>query len=219
MKATKYHFHEHGVGYQKGRFLQPWRPQFSVIVSWIKKNSSVLDVGCGDGVLGKKLIEEKNCQVTGLDLDENAVAEAKRHKIKARIWDLDDKLPYPDRSFDYVVASDCLQYLKQPNFALLEMFRVGKTVIIQFPNFGFWIYRLQMLTGHFPSLSLFGHTWWNSHQTRMFSLKDFLNAPVMKKKRINKIVCINWLNRKISFLSKFFPNFFGRSCILEIITL
>src|SRR5450830_1188223 len=104
MKATKYRFHEHGIGYQKGKFLQPWSPQFQIIVSWIDKNSTVLDVGCGDGVLGEKLIKEKNCQVTGIDLDENVVAEAKRHKIQTKIWDVDKGLSYPGNGFDVVVC-------------------------------------------------------------------------------------------------------------------
>lgn len=213
---SKYHFDEHGVGYKKGRFLQPYRPQNKIIIELIKPGSKVLDAGCGDGVLGDKLIRDKGCIVTGLDLDENAVKEAKRHKINARVYDINNKLPYPSQSFDYVVCSDSLQYLNKPDFALSEMFRVSKIVIIQFPNFGFWFYRLQMLTGRFPSLSLFGHTWWNSQLTRMFTLNDFMSAPAMKSKKITKIICINWKNRKVSFLSKFLPNFFGRSCILEI---
>lgn len=217
MNKQKYRFHEHGVGYQKGEFLQSFRPQFPIIISLIEKNSSVLDVGCGDGILGDRLIRDKNCQVTGLDLDEQGVTEAKRHKIDAKVWDADGGLPYPDKSFDVIVCNEVLQYLDNPNFVVSEILRVGKTAIISFPNFGFWVYRLQFLFGRFPSLSLFGHTWWNSHLTRMFSLADFLKLPSIKKAQIKQIVCINWKNRKISFFGRFFPNFFGRSCILEII--
>jgi methionine biosynthesis protein MetW len=212
----EYRFHEHGVGYQKGKFLQSYRPQFSIIIDWIKKNSSVLDVGCGDGVLGDRLIRDKNCKVSGIDLDENGIKEALRHKIKAVVGNVDDGLPYPDQSFDVVVCNEVLQYVNNPDLVVSELLRVGKTVIISFPNFGFWLYRIQMLTGRFPNLSLFGHTWWNSHLTRMFSINDFLQLPAMKDIKISKQVTINWKNRKPSFFGRFFPNFFGRSCILKI---
>lgn len=215
----KYRFNEHGVGYQKGKFLQTYRPQFLIIVDWVKKNSSVLDVGCGDGVLGEKLIREKNCQVAGIDLDENGVEEAKRHKIKAKIGNVDDGLPYPDQSFDVVVCNELLQYVESPNFVVSEILRVGKSVIISFPNFGFWFYRLQFLLGRFPSLSLFGHKWYEAHLMRYFTINDFYNLPAMKNVMVIKKLSINWRNRKPSFLGRFFPNFFGRSCILEITTL
>ena len=76
---SKYRFDEHGKEYQLGYTLQPWRPQFPIILSWIKSGSKVLDVGCGDGVLGEKLITQKRCRVFGLDLDEIGVKEAKRN--------------------------------------------------------------------------------------------------------------------------------------------
>lgn len=212
----KYRFNEHGVGYKLGKFLQPNRPQFSIIIDWVKSESKVLDVGCGDGVLGERLVKQKKCRVYGVDLDEIAVKEAERHGIKSQVLDVDEGLPYKDKSFDIVVASDCLQYMKEPDFVISEMLRVGKIVIVYFPNFGFWIYRLQMLFGKFPKLSLYGHTWWNTLQTRFFSLNDFLSLPSLKKTKINRLVCIDWKNRKISFLAKFVPNFFGRSCILEL---
>lgn len=212
----KYRFTEHGVGYRPGKFLQPYRPQFPIIISWVKHNSRILDVGCGDGVLGEKLIQEKNCQVFGVDLDIVAVSEAKKHGIKAQTLDADEGLLFKDKSFDVVVASDCLQYMRRPDFVVSEFLRVGKSVIIEFPNFGFWLYRLQMLFGKFPAFSLYGHDWSDTLQTRFFSLSDFLDLPTMKKTRIKRIACIDWKNRELSLLAKLLPNFFGRSCILEI---
>lgn len=212
----KYRFDEHGIGYKVGKKLQSWRPQFSIIVSLVKEKSSVLDIGCGDGILAERLARIKKCKVVGIDLDETAVKELKRSGVKGRVHDIDEGIPFKNKSFDYVIMSDVLQYLKKPNFVISEALRVGKSFIVYFPNFGFWIYRLMFLTGKIPKLALFGHEWWESQLTRMFSYNDFLKLPSLKKTRIKKIVCINWANRKISFLAKFAPNFFGRCCVLEI---
>ena len=210
----KYRFDEHGVGYKIGKTLQPFRPQFSIILSWIPKESKILDIGCGDGILGEKLVKDKKCSVSGFDLDPIGVKEAKRRGIKAKIHDMDDSLPYLDKSFDFCILSDVLQYSRKPDLVVSESLRVGKKVIIEFPNFGFWFYRLQTLLGHFPSLSLYGHSWYQTRQTKFFSLSDFLSLPAMKNVTINKLTCIDWKNRQVSWLARLNPNLFGRSCIL-----
>ncbi len=211
-----YRFSEHGIGYRVGKFLQHYRPQFPIIVDWVQPQSTVLDVGCGDGVLGEKLIKEKKCHVSGIDLDEIGVKEAKRHGIIAKVWDVNNRLPYRSKSFDYVVCNEVLEFIQTPDLLVAEILRVGKKAIIEFPNFGFWFYRLQMFFGRFPQLSLYGHQWYNTLQIRFFSLSDFLSLPVMKKVNVKRIICINWRNREVSFLAKIAPNFFGRSCILEL---
>jgi len=210
-----YRFDEHGKGYKLGKTLQSFRPEFSPIISWVQKNSKVLDVGCGDGALGQKLIKEKNCVVFGFDLDAAGVKEAKRKGLEAIVWDANEKFPYPTNSFDVVICNTVLEFIEKPDFAVSELFRVSKkTVIISFPNFGFWFYRLQMLFGNFPSFSLYGHAWWQTRMTTFFSLSDFLKLPFLKGKKPNKSYFIDWKNRDESFLSKFSPNFFSRACIL-----
>lgn len=187
-----------------------------MILSWIKEGSRVLDVGCGDGMLGEALMKKKECLVFGIDLDAVAVAEAKRRGVKARVFDADDKLPFKNNQFDVVICNEVLQYTQNPDVVLSELLRVGEHVIISFPNFGFWFYRLQFLFGRFPRLSLYGHEWYETKQTRFFSLNDFFDLPSVKRARVRRIVCIDWKNREVSFSAKFFPNLFGRSCILEL---
>lgn len=212
----KYRYTVHGKGYKVGKTLTPWHPGFETVLSWIPKGSKILDVGCGDGVLGEKLIKQKKCIVYGFDLDPIGVKEAKRRGIKAKIWDANDKLPYKDNSFDYVICHGILQMIKKPNQLISEALRVSHTVLVEFSNFGFWFYRIEHLYGRFPKFLLYGHKWWESNQVSFFSYADFLSLPALKKARIKKTVCIDWKNRKISFLAKFSPNFFGRSCILYL---
>lgn len=212
----KYRYLEHDLGYKVGQTLKDWRPQFPIILSWVNDKSKVLDIGCGDGALGEMLIKQKYCNVFGVDLDEIGVKESRRKGIKAKVLDINDGLSFRKREFDVVINTEILEFIDNPNFVVKETLRVGKVAIIAFPNFGFWFYRLQMLFGRFPALSLYGHKWWNTRQTRFFSLSDFLSLPAMKKVSIKRTVCIDWKNRQVSFLSKFWPNFFGRSCILEL---
>ena len=44
------------------------RPDLLKIASWIEPSSTVLDLGCGDGVLLEHLQDKKNCRVLGVEL-------------------------------------------------------------------------------------------------------------------------------------------------------
>lgn len=211
-----YRFEELGKHYRVGKTLCKWRPQWDIFVSWIDQGSKVLDLGCGDGVLGEMLIKQKKCKVFGTEPDKMAVKESQRRGIKAILHDANFKLPYKDKSFDYVICNEVIQLLNNPELALSECLRVGKVAIIEFPNFGFGFYRLEMLFGNFPKKALFGYTPFNSCQIRFFSYSEFMRLKVMRNVKVIKQVFINWRNRKISILAKINPNFFGRSCILMI---
>lgn len=214
---AQYRFSEFGQ-YKIGKALTAFRPQFPVIISWVKEGANVLDVGCGDGVLGQRLIKERRCRVHGIDLDEIGVAEAKRRGIQARVFDADDGLPFKAHSFDVVVCNELLEFVRNPNFVISECLRVGSTAIIEFPNFGFWFYRLQMLAGRFPTLALYGYSVWETRQTKFFTYADALRFPALKKARVTRRVGIDWKNRNISLLATRLPNLFARSVIMEIRT-
>lgn len=50
-----------------------WRSRWDFARDNINKNSKVIDVGCGDGVLGKFLIEQKDCEVFGVDISNEGI--------------------------------------------------------------------------------------------------------------------------------------------------
>ena len=211
-----YRFTEHTKGYRAGRTLQPWRPQFTTILSWVPTNARVLDIGCGDGVLGATLIKEKFCRVRGFDLDPVGVAEANRKGVRAVVHDANNPFPFKKKRFDVALCNEVLEFTEDPNAVISEALRVSKSAIIEFPNFGFWFYRLEMLIGHFPRLALYGHRVWETRQTRFFTYSDFLTFPAVKKARIVRIAGIDWKNRRVSLLASRFPNLFARSVILEL---
>ena len=81
---------------------------------------------------------------------------------------------YPDGAFDYVILSQTLQETLHPRQVLHEMARVGRHVIVAFPNFGHWRVRLSMLTsGRAPRTSLFPYAWYESPNIHFLTVLDF----------------------------------------------
>jgi SAM-dependent methyltransferase len=88
----------------------------------------ILDAGCGSGPLMEAL-RGKDAVVSGFDLSP-AMVELARQRLgedaDVRVADLGAPLPYPDDTFDLVVASLSLHYVKDWNSALAELRRVLK---------------------------------------------------------------------------------------------
>lgn len=88
----------------------------------------ILDAGCGSGPLSAAL-REKGATVAGFDASAKMV-ELARHRLgqdtELHVMDLGEPLPFADESFDDVVCSLVLHYLKDWNGALTELHRVLK---------------------------------------------------------------------------------------------
>ena len=78
------------------------------------------------------------------------------------------------QSFDIVVLSLTLQEVLNPVQLLIEMCRVGKHVIVSFPNFGHWFIRLQyLLSGKAPKTKTLPFEWYNTPNIRVLTCDDF----------------------------------------------
>ena len=92
---------------------------------WIGQSKKVLDLGGRDGTLTKHFIEKNN--VTLGDIDENALSIAKKnYQIETIKVDLNQSLPFPDKSFDVVVMAEVLEHLPYPLITLSEIKRILK---------------------------------------------------------------------------------------------
>jgi len=193
------------------------RPEYRYFLQWIKPQSKVLDLACGEGSLGRLLIDEKKCDVFGVEIDPLGVEQSILKGIKAKVYDLDQGLKdFPDQSFDYVICNVSLQMLYRPGFVLEEALRVGKRVIISFPNFGYWQNRLQLLKGNFPRFSLYGHLWHDTRSIHLFSLSDFLAFLKKSNARVYQARFLGANSYHEDKISKILPNLFATVCILEI---
>src|SRR5665647_584922 len=107
-----------------------------VISEWVTSGASVLDLGCGDGELLSLLIRKKQVRAQGIELSEQAIQRCVAAGLSVFQEDIDTGLSeYADASFDYVILNQTFQQVKKPDFVLKEALRVGKQVIVGFPNF------------------------------------------------------------------------------------
>jgi protein-L-isoaspartate(D-aspartate) O-methyltransferase len=95
----------------------------------LKKNSKILDVGCGKGFFLydlKKILKEST--VCGIDISKYAIKKAPTEIKKNLVYGKAQRLPWPDKYFDLAVSFNTLHCLK--NFelfkALKELQRVSK---------------------------------------------------------------------------------------------
>ena len=123
-----------------------------IIASHIPKNARVLDLGCGDGRLLKHCIDTKHCHGYGIEKNFSNIKQCVEKGLSVYQGNLNEGLQeFRTQSFDIVVLSLTLQEVLNPVQLLIEMCRVGKHVIVSFPNFGHWFIRLQyLLSGKAP---------------------------------------------------------------------
>ena len=165
----------------RGRHHKPIesRPDLMAITDLVKDGSRVLDLGCGDGMLLDWLRANRGCSVYGVDFDENEMIATVERSIPVLRHDLDKGLDmFGDDSFDVVVLSLALMQLKNPKRLFREMLRVGKKVIVTFPNFGYWRTRGYLLfKGRMPVGTSLPYTWYetpNIHHTTLPDFRDFV---------------------------------------------
>src|SRR5436189_370517 len=75
----------------------------------VRANSSVLDLGCGAGMLA--ILKRKGVTLTGVDLSAECALAAHRNGYDFTATTRLSKLPFPDDSFDYVVSLDVLGHI------------------------------------------------------------------------------------------------------------
>jgi methionine biosynthesis protein MetW len=151
------------------------RPDLKLVADLIPARSRILDLGCGDGVLLDHLIHHKQVKGRGIELSEAGVLACVRRGLSVRQGDLQEGLAdYPDNSFDYVVLSQTLSFLDDPQMILAEMLRVGRYAIVSFPNWGHWRSRLTLLlSGRMPKAPDLPQHWYDVPRWQAFTVTDF----------------------------------------------
>lgn len=147
------------------------------IISAIEENSTVIDLGCGDGRLMQKLEDKKNARCQGVEIDEELIYDCVKRGLSVFLDDLDSGLgDYRDNSFDYVILNQSLQQLKNPQIVLNDAFRIGKKVIIGFPNFAVLRARIQIFfRGRLPVIPSMPYNWYQSPNLHSLSIYDFID--------------------------------------------
>ena len=111
----------------------------------------VLDLGCRYGALTRTYAGGND--VVGVDVDREALAEAAKLGIETRWADVDEPLPFPDATFDVVVAGELLEHVRDPARLVGEaerLLRPGGTFVASVPNAFRLKNRLRFLAGRKP---------------------------------------------------------------------
>jgi homoserine O-acetyltransferase len=199
---------------QLGKFEQARRGRvdYELIESLVEPDSTVLDVGCGDGRLLANLLRDKNVKGKGIELDQELVLDCICRRLPVIQQDIEQGLGYyGDKSMDYVILSQTVQTVKNPEKVFTELLRVGKKVIVSFPNFAYWWCRVQLFfLGKAQVSRRLPFAWHNSPNIHFLSLKDF--DSFCEKLGVNVEKKIPLVKRRLSPV-RFAPNLFAEQVI------
>ncbi len=191
------------------------RKDFKIISDWVKKDSRILDLGCGDGTLLKLLNKERNVSGYGVDTSIEKIKKSLENNINVINANINNRLDYfSDNSFDYVILAQSLQVVNSPVDLIKEMLRIGNEVIISFPNMAYWKSRFYLfLKGRMPITSELPYSWHSTPNIHLCTIKDFKQMC-----QTNNFTIVDEVisSSKDSSVSLGLSNFLGKSAIFKV---
>ena len=193
------------------------RVDLNVISKWIKEDSRVLDLACGDGKLLHDLARDKNVTGYGMEINPQNIQACIERGVNVLEHNIDTGLGnFTDQSFDTVVMTQALQALQFPHLVLDEMLRVGREGIVTFPNFGHWRCRLHLSTkGRMPVSKFMPYTWYDTPNIHFCTFKDFEDLCRQKKLTIINRLVVDREN-KGDWKTRMLPNLMGEVAIYHV---
>ncbi len=188
------------------------RFDLKTIAHWIRPKSSVLDLGCGNGVLLEYLQKKRGVHGTGIEIDEEKVTQAIFRGVSVIHGDINEEIrDYADNTFDYVILSQTLQQVYRPTWLIAEMLRVGRKGIVSFPNFSHYKNRFYFfLKGRAPISRELPYEWFDTPNIRRIGITDFKRFCSIFGFKIQKQINIStYHHEETGKVVRFFPNFFA----------
>ncbi len=155
MKRKLFYEEHFGRADEELRLHSPAKKVLDIIRKKRIKAKTLLDLGCGDGAITIKLSQALQSEdVWGVDISDKALEIAAKNGIKVVKVNLDEeKLPFPDASFDFVYCGEIIEHLTDPDHLLDEVYRVLKhhgLFVVTTPNLAGWVNRILLLFGYQP---------------------------------------------------------------------
>ncbi len=175
---------------------------------------TILDIGCRDKALKKYLKENVTYQGIDFEDDDDVLGH-----------NLEEGIPFPDKSFDIVFALDVLEHVENIHFLFSEILRVSKNeAVVALPNMSYWKFRLRYLKGRdisdkyiLPAKKILDrHRWLTSYKSSKFLIQSLSgNLKIVEKKYYYQYnsKLLKWFDLN---LSKKFPNIFVYATIFKI---
>lgn len=169
------------------------RQELLRIADMVPPGSRVLDVGCGHGELIGFLTQVKGADARGIELSQSGVNACVGRGLSVIQGDADTDLrDYPSGSFDVVILSQTIQATRHPRDVLDQLLRIGRRVIVSFPNFGFWRVRARLLfSGRMPRTGLLSHDWYDTPNIHLCTIADFVALAERMGARIDVALAVD----------------------------
>ena len=166
------------------------KPNYEIVLKMIEPESTVLDLGCGDGELLKELIDSKNVNGLGMEINQDFVVKALEKGLQVIQDNIDEGLKdFENGQWDYVILNQTLQSTIKPDFVVEEMLRIGKKVILSFPNFAYWRVRSYLFfKGKMPKSDFLPFEWYNTPNIHLLTVNDFFEFCKKRNIKIEKAI-------------------------------
>jgi methionine biosynthesis protein MetW len=194
------------------RELSLLRADLAFIAHWVREESHVLDLGCGDGVMLEYLQTDKKCVGYGIEIDDAKIPACVARNVSVIQRDLEAGLSiFADNSFDMVLCLSSLQMMKNVEGILRDVARVGREAIVSFPNFAYWPHRVSLLRGRMPVSKTLPYEWYDTPNVRCATIKDF--EELANQVGLEVLECVALHNgNPVSFL----PNWRGSLAVFRL---
>ena len=198
------------------RHTETSRVDLLLIAEMVAPGSRVLDIGCGDGELLRLLAERRGVDARGIELSQAGVNSCVAQGLAVIQGDADtDLVHYPDLAFDYVILSQTIQATYSPRHVLEQLLRIGRRVIVSFPNFGHWRVRTQLLFGgKMPKTDNLPDRWYDTPNIHLCTINDFLDLCRDAGAKVERVVALNAYGTKLGVsMPLFMQNLFGEQAV------
>lgn len=201
------------------------RKDYQIFFDYIKPETKIIDIGCGEGDFLSVLKAQKNCRCYGIEIKSEKVATCLSSGLSVIQGDAEEELKFfpavetAPEPFDYAVIAESLQVMKNPKEIILQAKKIAREVLISIPNFGYWENRLYLtLKGKMPMSKQLSYKWYETPNIHFSTITDFIELLEENKMKINKSFYLND-KQEIKNFRPFFPiiaNVFGKTGVFVL---
>ncbi|WP_062112969.1 methionine biosynthesis protein MetW [Aureimonas sp. AU40] len=195
------------------------RDDLALIADLVAEGSRVIDIGCGDGSLMSLLESRRGVDARGIELSQPGVNECVRRGLSVIQGDADrDLVHYPDGAFDYAILSQTIQATENPKLVLAELLRIGRRVVVSFPNFGHWSVRFSLFfKGRMPVTRNLSYAWYDTPNIHFCTIRDFVELTREVGAEVESAIALNAAGERMGMrMPWWFWNLFGQQAVFVL---